>query len=549
MTHNHFQAKDALLIMNSVESKPIVLVVDDNYPAAEMVSTLFRNYEYEVLTAYNGEDAIILAKKNLPDLILLDVMMPGMDGIEVLKAIRNDPTTQNIPAMLITAKDTPRDVELGFASGADDYIPKPVDPRELLARAKSKIESRQLREALENRTRDLEALMRVSEELNNQLDINTLSDIILYLIIDLLPCQNVYFIRFDENQVVVDQKMVDEHGIEFDEKGYSVELLNSVDFQNSDTISVWSDGESEYIAAKLIHGNQLHAVIILANRSKYTPSNVRLFEGIARQATLALRNAESYEIKVNYAEMLEKTVAERTEELRSAQQLLIRSEKLASVGRLAAGIAHEINNPLQPILINLELLAEDIHANQPINPRDIEDTLISAQRISRIVERLLQFTRKRTDETPPMEIVKLHEVVDSVLTLSQKSLQRDNVSFTLNFDQDVSIYGNRDQLEQVVLNLLLNARAAILSGGNVSISIFTEEDKAILLVEDNGSGIPHDLLEQIFEPFVTTKETGTGLGLFISHEIMENHSGTISVESEEGVGSKFKLAFPLYITE
>ena len=164
----------------------LVLVVDDHFPAADMMKRLFTVHDYRVVCSYSGEDALVQAQRLQPDLILLDVMMPGMNGFEVLKVLREQDATVHIPTILVTAKDTPSDIEYGLNLGADDYLTKPVEPRELLARVRSKIESRRLREALQRRTTDLEALLRVAEELNNTLRVEELEQLVAYIFADIL---------------------------------------------------------------------------------------------------------------------------------------------------------------------------------------------------------------------------------------------------------------------------------------------------------------------------------------------------------------------------
>lgn len=527
----------------------LILVVDDQPAAAEMLMRLFESNGYRVENASNGEDALSLARQLIPDLILLDIMMPGMDGFEVMKALREKNSTQNIPTIFITALGSLSNIEQGLSLGADDYILKPVKPRELLARAKSKIEAHKLREALHRRTTDLEALLRVSEELSNQIDVESLLPLLLVLTQDLMHNQVAALFYFDDQERLVEQYINKKSGEPFDGQ-IDVELLrqhihpSQAVTWSEETTPVLSDF-SAGMAIGLSHSGQLHGVIALFSDQAYDDHDRRLFESVGRQATLALRNAELYKLKANYADELEKTVQERTEELRSAQALLVRSEKLASAGRLAAGIAHEINNPLQPILVNLELMLEDIQENQPIVERDIEESLKSAQRISRIVERLLQFTRKRSDKGPDMEPLNVQAVLDDVVALSRSYIRQGGIDIQVTVDADAYVYGNRDQLEQVFLNLIVNAKAAMGDGGKLDIATETTDNSLVMHFSDEGVGIEADMLEKIFEPFYSTKEDGSGLGLFISYGIMQNHNGSIDVASEVGKGTVFTLTLPI----
>lgn len=537
------------------ESSALVLVVDDQKPAAELLSRIFLSNGFETLSAYNGHDALAYAQRSQPDLILLDVMMPEIDGYEVLRRLRNNPKTAQIPTILVTARVEPDDIEHGLQLGADDYIPKPIEPRELLARARSKIEAAQLRAALQRRTTDLEALLRVSEELNANLQIDELLDLLLYLLIDLLPCDMVAVYRFDENSLVTDYRARLADGSQIEEYIDPSALTHEFK-QHNDTIC-WSNEEHRIIDNRFPYGvaapmklaSELHGLILLMAHTSFDASGLRLLEGIARQVTLSLRNAELFELRANYAAQLKATIDLRTEELRKAQQLLIRSEKLASVGRLAAGIAHEINNPLQPILLIMEGVLEDVQLGHELDASDIEETLRSAQRIKRIVDRLLQFTRKRGSEIPDMEVLDVTSAIQNVIALSHKYFQHEHIDLDVHLSPDSYIHGNRDQLEQVFLNLMLNARAAMPSGGTLTITSFVDSSELIIKFTDTGIGIPSDLINNIFEPFVTSKEDGTGLGLFISYGIIQNHQGTIDVQSEAGNGTTMTIRLPLFEDE
>ena len=528
--------------------KPLVLVVDDHIPAVGMLTRLLEREAYEVISAYDGEQALEICQGIIPDLILLDVMMPKLNGFEVLEILRKTERTENIPTILITAKNTPDDIEHGLQIGADDYIAKPFNPRELIARAKSKIDARRLKDELESKKQDLEALLRLSEELKHHLNVNELLELILYLVLDLLPGEIAIVFRFDEDQNLISSLMSHKDGTL---STPSLSLQTIEDLLKDKASSVWIPKDSTIIdythgiLCKLESNGEVHGLLGICHSMPYSENHFRLFEGISRQATLAIRNAELYEEKTNYATHLEARVEERTQELRSAQQLLIRAEKLASIGRLSAGIAHEINNPLFPLRINLEHMLEDIEDGLPITQRDVQETLKSVERISRIVRQLLEFTGKDNSNQPNIESINLNKVIENVISLSKKYLEHSQVNINVDLPTLPSIYGNRDQIEQVFLNITLNAKAAMPQGGDLTINGWVEQDEVVLRFLDNGSGIPKELIDKIFEPFVSTKEDGTGLGLFISYSIIENHQGTIDVTSKLGEGAIFTIKLPI----
>lgn len=531
-------------------AKPLVLVVDDHIPAVGMLTRLLERERYEVISAYDGEQALELCERIIPNLILLDVMMPKLNGFEVLEILRSKERTENIPTILITAKNTPDDIEHGLQIGADDYIAKPFNPRELLARAKSKIDARRLKDELESKTQDLEALLRLSEELKHHLNVNELLELILYLVLDLLPGKAALVYRINENQEVISSLMSNKDGT-LSTPTISKTVIDDL-LSSQVSTSVWAtedlmviENYSHGILCKFESNGEVHGILGICHTEPYSENHHRLFEGISRQATLAIRNAELYEEKTNYATHLEMRVEERTQELRSAQQLLIRSEKLASVGRLSAGIAHEINNPLFPLRINLEHMLEDIEEGLPITVRDVEETLKSVERISRIVRQLLEFTGKDNSNQPDIENINLNNIIDNVISLSKKYLEHSQVNIKVDVPTLPSIYGNRDQIEQVFLNITLNAKAAMPQGGDLSIVGWVEHSEVVLEFLDSGIGIHKDIIDKIFEPFVSTKEDGTGLGLFISYSIIENHQGTIDVASKLGEGATFTVRLPI----
>ncbi|RMG89095.1 MAG: hypothetical protein D6712_02370 [Chloroflexi bacterium] len=260
---------------------------------------------------------------------------------------------------------------------------------------------------------------------------------------------------------------------------------------------------------------------------------------------MALRNAELYKIQANYAMHLEDMVAERTKELEAAQQLLIRSEKLASVGRLAASIAHEINNPLMPIQINLEHMLEDIEDGVPVSPSDIQETLSSVERIRKIVNQLLSFTRKPTMSEGEATLLDISEVIENIIGLNRKFFEKSGVQVVVDIPSLPRVYGSRYQLEQVFMNLALNAAAAMPDGGTLTFKAWQEEDEIVIETTDTGIGIPPDMIDRIFEPFISSKEDGTGLGLFISYGIIQNHQGSITVNSAVGKGTTFTIRLPI----
>ncbi len=539
--------------MGNKHSPPLVLVADDEVHTTVMLERLFERKEYQVRSVHDGIKALETAIQLMPDLILLDIQMPGMNGFDVLRELRSNPATVSIPTIVVTAKARQSsDVEHGLDLGADDYIYKPFDPRELLARAESKMKARQLEESLHRRTQDLQALLRVGEELNHALEVNDLLELILYLTLDLLPGHLAAIFQFDDQEEIVAHRF---QTIRTNRKHtYNAETVIER-FVKLKRSTVWpsdpplSDNFPSGMSTVLMHGGNLLGMVMIVSEDEntYDENHIRLFEGISRQAALALRNTELYEILSGHAEHLEDMVAARTADLQSAQQMLIRSEKLASIGHLAASIAHEINNPLQPIQIHLEHISEDIQHGDPIDTRAVVSIQESIGRITRIVSQLLDFAGKRS-ASADAEFFNLQRTLNSVISLNRKLFEQHGIELIAEINPLPQFYGNKDQLEQVFMNLTLNAQAANVTGGSLRIEANAIENNIVIQFKDTGHGIPPDQINNIFDPFYSTKENGTGLGLFVSYGIVQNHQGVIEVESEVGAGTTFTIHLPIDTT-
>ena len=238
---------------------------------------------------------------------------------------------------------------------------------------------------------------------------------------------------------------------------------------------------------------------------------------------------------------LETTLAQ----LRATQQQLIQSEKLAAVGTLISGVAHEINNPLGNILGRVQLLQRA--AGDDESKRDLQTVRDECGRAIRIVRNLLSFTREHMPETT---LVSLNDVIDQVLELRAYELKVSNIELKKNFGADLpQIHADPHQLQQVFLNLVINAEQAMTAAhGRGSLSITTKRvgDTLQVVVADDGPGIPDELISQIFNPFFTTKDVGagTGLGLSVCYGIVKEHGGQMRVESEQEKGTTFTVELP-----
>jgi len=254
-----------------------------------------------------------------------------------------------------------------------------------------------------------------------------------------------------------------------------------------------------------------------------------------------------------WTQSLETRVEDKTRELRRAHEHALHTEKMASIGKMAAVLAHEINNPLSGILTYAKLLRKwiDREAVSSERRKEICDSLdliaSESRRCGDLVRNLLTFSRSTPMNLQP---VGLNQVIDRAVRLVQHQLDLTGIHVELQFDAELpQILCDAAQIEQVILVLLMNAMDAMPQGGNLWItsSVTPEGNCVRIVVRDDGMGIAPEIRDRLFEPFLTTKETGrgVGLGLAISHSILERHNGTIAVESEVGHGTAFTVTLPL----
>ncbi|HSB05689.1 MAG TPA: GAF domain-containing protein [Thermodesulfobacteriota bacterium] len=263
----------------------------------------------------------------------------------------------------------------------------------------------------------------------------------------------------------------------------------------------------------------------------------------AQQAGLAIQNATMYqELKV-FSQQMEEKIQKTSADLRKTEAQLIRSEKLAALGQLAAGIAHEIRNPLTSINILIHSMTENLPP-ETAHREDLKVIEEEIQRINVIVEQFLRFAKP----APPLfKQTEMIAVFDEILQLLKPQLERQKIAVHRDFNVLPCIALDREQMKQVVLNLLINAVQAIPEGGRIDLGARVSEDNRWLKlsIQDSGIGIAHEDLKKLFDPFFSTKEGGIGLGLSIAHRIIDQHHGKIEVESHLREGTTFHLWLPL----
>jgi len=270
--------------------------------------------------------------------------------------------------------------------------------------------------------------------------------------------------------------------------------------------------------------------------AEFTEEHEYLLSTLADYAAISIENATLYE-----------ELRKKMHDLERSQQELIESSKLAAVGTLAAGVAHEFNNLLAAISGHTELglVSDDVDEIK----RSLNVVIQTVDRAKKITSNLLTFARRRE---PRMELADVIRAVEAPLELVERDLEKSNIVVERRYSEVPPIVCDSGQISQVCLNLLTNARDAMLpDGGTVTVEIRKDGSDVLIAFTDTGTGIPDDILDKLFQPFVTTKGplgggemAGSGLGLSVSYGIVKNHGGTIEVETELGKGSTFTVRLP-----
>lgn len=277
------------------------------------------------------------------------------------------------------------------------------------------------------------------------------------------------------------------------------------------------------------------------NIAKEALESVMVF---AQQAGLAIHNAFMYQGLKTFSQQMEDKIQKTTADLRKTEAQLIRSEKLAALGQLAAGIAHEIRNPLTSINILIHSLTDHL-PDESIHREDLKVIEEEINRINEIVDQFLRFAKPAPPLFKKAEVLPIFE---ETLQLLKPQIEKQRIAVQKEFEVLPPILMDREQMKQVILNLLLNALQAMSKKGHLILrGQISENGRFIKLsIQDSGVGIPGEEMAKLFDPFFSTKEGGIGLGLSIAHRIIDQHHGKIEVESAPGKGTLFTVWLPIH---
>jgi two-component system NtrC family sensor kinase len=488
------------------------------------------------------------------DVLILDIRMPGIDGYQVIARVKEDPLLATTSILLTTALTSISDKTLGLEMGADDYLTKPFDPRELLARVEVIMRMRQTERALRQRNRELAALNEISRTVTSSLDLDEVLAAAMEGVQEILQVEVGSLILVDEEsgELVFRKTLSPQQSWVTGRSFQSGEGIVGHVVANGTPYLVNDVSEDPFFLPRVDAATGLKARAILCvplfvrdravgaieviNKpgGAFTEADLDLLQTVAGAVAVAVENAQLYTELADFANELERSQAQ-----------LVQAEKMAAIGRMAASLAHEINNPLQAIHNTLHLSAI---SELPQEKR--QGYLSMAQeevsQLIEIVQRMLDFYRPSRGGVVRANV---NQVLRNALAIADKQIQHSEIHVHTRLASNLpEIPMVADQLMQVFLNIVINAVEATPTGGDLHLGTLLTEDGEWILVafRDSGPGLTPEQISHAFEPFYTTKPEGTGLGLAISYGIVEQHGGTIEVSSQLGHGATFIVRLPVH---
>ncbi|RVU17215.1 ATP-binding protein [Methylobacterium oryzihabitans] len=494
-----------------------VLLADDNADMRDYVRRLLAGRGYAVAAVADGRAALDAARTERPDLVLSDVMMPGLDGFGLLAALRSDPRLRDVPVILLSARAGEEARVEGVGAGADDYLTKPFSARELLARVETNLALARVRRE------SAEGLRRLNEELEAQVAERTRErDRMWRLSKDLMVVTG-----FDGTVAAVNPAWTELLGWS------AADLVGRpvLDFIHPD-----DRASSEAEIHRIAHGL---TTLRFENRYRHRDGSLRVLSWTAAPGD-------------GHVHAIGRDVTEQ----RELEDAFRQAQKMEAVGQLTGGIAHDFNNLLTGIVGSLDLLGTRLRQGRPeVAERYIAAALSSAHRAAALTHRLLAFARRQPLDPRPVQV--------NALVVSLEDLVRRTIGEAIRLDIALAddlwpTLCDPNQLESALLNLVINARDAMPDGGRLTIetrntAITAAEarevapgDYVCLCVSDTGTGMSPAVAARAFDPFFTTKPLGqgTGLGLSMIYGFARQSEGLAEIASTPGAGTTVRLLLP-----
>jgi len=536
-----------------------IMVVDDTPANLHLLIKILSEQGYRIRPITDGAQAITSAQLSPPDVMLLDVQMPGMSGYEVCKIIKADKRTCDVPVIFLTVMDDVNDIVQGFEVGGVDYITKPVREGELLARLKNQIELRSLQNQLRTQNQQQQQLLaqykaaeralKESEEKFSSAFENT-------------PLPTTIVRLKDHQYVDVNRAFIQQSGYSRDEiighTAVDLGIWQSAEQRAAVFRQVGSQGHSQGVEVGLCNKfGELKSVILF----------IRLIQ-LKGETYVIATGKDITQQKADQKKLTEQTHAltQTLKTLQTTQAELIRSAKMAALGNLVAGVAHEINTPVGTAIMTAstlenatESVVKDLTQGE-LKRSAFESYLDVAAECSQLIssnlnragELINSFKKVAVDQTSRQQrTFLLKSYLCEVITNLTPQIHKSSYQVNVYGSDTLVIQSDPGSLSQVVTNLLTNSFEHAYPdecAGNISLTIETQGSTVVLTYHDDGCGIPVADQSHIFEPFFTTVRDrgGSGLGLHLVYNIVtQTLRGTIRVDSSANQGTTFTITFPM----
>ena len=506
-----------------------ILLVDDNPTNLQVLLQTLSGRGYKLLIAKNGESALRIAHKAKPALVLLDIMMPGMDGYEVCRQLKEDAETSNITVIFLSALDDTKDKVRGLETGAVDFISKPFQAEEVIARVETQLKIHRLEQALSARNRQLEAdKARILESMNEGifgLDNRGHITFVNAAAARMIGCPIDQLIN---NSLI--SMMLDEAGDEARSHHLApiqVALNKGVSKAVDDALFWHKDGTSfpvSYSCTPIMDdGRPNGAVVVFTDITSKKRSQAALQKAL--------------------------------DELDTQKEKLTHVSRLSTMGEMAAGFAHEVNQPLTAIS-NYAQVAKRMMGRLEHKEDDIHDSLYEAmdkintqaRRAGEIIARIRTFVKKPDHVLGRVNPVKL---LNDTVKLAEVDARNNSMEIHMDIADDLpEVKVDPVQIQQVALNLIRNGMEAMRDQPTRDVGIWVKAEKmndqfVKVSVIDRGYGLADDAEEKLFTPFYTTKSDGMGIGLTVCHSIIQSHGGRLSFQRHPEGGTIFEFTMAI----
>jgi signal transduction histidine kinase len=537
-----------------------ILIVDDQPDNLYVLERLLRGKGYQVLQAENGPTALQIAGDKRPDLVLLDVMMPNMDGFEVVQRMRDDETTRLIPVVLLTANAPDERLKIqGLKLGADEYLTQPINNNELLARVQALLRTKQTQDALQARNAQLTALLDIVQASTSTLELTEVGRRLVERAVTATGMDmGGLWLQEDAGLLCLAESGysagITDAGVALivDNTPIAIRVLQNREVVHGRPTEVFGadsplahNGQTA-IVLPLIHRETVLGFLHLGCSDVSAPDadGLTFLKAIANAAAVAVQNARLFEETDRQRQQLERLDSEKDE--------------------FISIVSHELKNPLASIKGYAGLLQRRAKKDKALQSalKGLEVIEQQVNRMTTLLDQLRDVSQIGMDrfmiEAGPLDIAELTQRIafDMQTTSNDHEINIDV------HDEPLMINADEFRMSQVLGNLMSNAIKYSPQGGVIDVVVQQSStppqrphdmpagDYAVITVRDRGIGIPRNVQEYLFQRFFRAPNTqgrisGMGLGLYITREILQRHGGYVWLESEEGEGSMFGIALPL----